>query len=182
MAYSTHTPTAAKFADVDLPDDSELESSGIGAVNTPMEDLADGLLWATEIADLTYASTAAYTTFFTVDSATMTAYTDVTGLDIDVAANVGDRIHVTLSFVVQTLTGTGCYLDVYTDAGAGSVVPGTEHCFTSAIAINIPVTLSFVVQAGSTATINFQVRAKCATNTWLIYGPVTQTALRVSRV
>lgn len=48
MAYTTYTPTKAVFADVDLPDDSELETSGIGAIDTPLETIADGLLRVTE--------------------------------------------------------------------------------------------------------------------------------------
>jgi len=45
MAYSAYTPDGATTNDaddtVDLPDDSELETSGIGAINTPIEELAD---------------------------------------------------------------------------------------------------------------------------------------------
>lgn len=44
MAYTPYTPVttgAPPLADIDLPDDSELETSGVGAFDAPLQDLAD---------------------------------------------------------------------------------------------------------------------------------------------
>jgi len=45
MSYSSYTPNSSTSStgldDVDLPDDSELETSGIGAIDAPLEELSD---------------------------------------------------------------------------------------------------------------------------------------------
>lgn len=43
MAYTPYTPSASRLSTIQVPDDSELETSGIGANDTPLEELADGI-------------------------------------------------------------------------------------------------------------------------------------------
>jgi hypothetical protein len=45
MAFSIYTPTPTKLTTLQTPDDSELETSGIAASNTPDEELADGIAY-----------------------------------------------------------------------------------------------------------------------------------------
>lgn len=41
MAYTTYTAVPGTAADIQVPDDAELETSGVGAFNTPLEELAN---------------------------------------------------------------------------------------------------------------------------------------------
>jgi hypothetical protein len=156
-----------------------------------METIADGLIWATDAVDVTINNAAAldvYTTVFTVDSASMTAYTDVTsanGAVADVAITLPAetiagtyKYIVTFEFTVNTgASATGAFVDVYSSVIAGEV-PNTESFYSDASDFRVPVSLSFGVSA-SAVPATFTLRAKCATNTWTIQGPVRMHAVRV---
>jgi hypothetical protein len=180
MAYPTYTPTATKFVDVDLPDDSALQDDGIGAVDTPMETIADGLLWCTESADITYdvAGTTTASVFF-CNSAVSTDWQD-TPIAISVAANVGDRILLTFTFGLDPNGATNIGIDVFS-SDTGAEIPGTFQ-FISAAKEWGPVTLTCVVQALSTATLTFTVRGRCTAGNFDFTGGATQNAIRIARL
>jgi hypothetical protein len=174
---SVYTPTATKLVSITLPDDGD--AANASSSNTPDEALADGVLYAQGVTTATQGSaTSGTSAIFLCDSAVTTSYQD-SGIDLDVAANVGDKIIVNFSFSVYITAATGCFIDVISSDFAGAEVPGTEKIFTDNAAVYQHVTLSFMVQALATATITFEIRAKCATGDFSLYAGLTRHALVV---
>lgn len=135
MAYTAYTPNASTAAelddDIDLPDDSELESAGVGAFDSPLEDLADRIAKAKNLVAVSksYYGNAGSVVFSNLNS-TAVKTVQSGGSDADhVVSGVldGDDILVSVVFFLQTTAGAACDLRLEC-TGVGS---HTVHTLTS---------------------------------------------------
>jgi len=165
MAYTSYTPNAsgasAGTADVDIPDDSELESSGIGAIDTPMEDIADRVAAnytavngyklgyqrygsAGSVLDTNLANTSLYT----VQSGGSDASASLTGCLTD------DEILVVVSFMLQTTATNKCEVKLYQNSPSNY----TMNHFEIGVGNYTLVTLHGVTTLSSDGTATFVVK------------------------
>lgn len=144
MAYTAYTPdpttSVEETDDIDLPDDAELESAGIGAFNAPLEDLADRVAKAGARAtfDVNWSETAGSLGVMMdeLEDTDVARFlrSSVGGADIEISvgSNDGDLFIVTAAFAVETALSvtTEVYLGAY-ETGVG----GYEGAFGSAVLV-----------------------------------------------
>jgi hypothetical protein len=105
MAYTDYTPSAVFDPTVSIPDDAELEASGIGAVNAGLEGLADRTEYNANRIYVTGANYGEIDVSILERKNTTALYSwEETMVDVD--ALVGDIILVTYSLVVVTTNPT----------------------------------------------------------------------------
>lgn len=181
MAYTTYTPTATKFVDVDLPDDSELETSGIGAIDTPAETLADGLLWCTDAVRCVWDASADTLdeVAFNCDQAVSATWQN-SGIALTIPSYVGDRTQVTFCFDTEPNSATDAAFRIVSSA-TGLAADGT---YRKVIGANrVPQTITFAFQAIATADVTYTLECICATaGDWTVYENWAISAISVRRV
>ena len=188
MAYSTYTPTAAVFSDVDLPDDSELETSGIGATNTPMEAIADGLLYAAKL----QAGTGIFATSSlgsagsiadTIDAVTSTTVQyNPGGGAVDASYSLAgcitdDDLFIICTFGVASTPGAQIRTRITYASGATAVVVCTQYVPASGAYVNLTLQGSHTMLSDATPVVTVEVVNLAGTDTH-IYGPIVWSAIR----
>ena len=187
MAYTPYTPVpaASLTANIDLPDDAELETSGIGALNAPLEELADRIAAGSTL--LFAAATDVYgTSGSTIESITNDAdyhvFPDgISDADHTVSLVTGDAVHVMVSFgfgvgatdATVEMRGVG-------PGGSGVVLTPQSMVYTGTFT---HVTLHCVYVSTFTGDLTFTVRAKHAFavpgDTWIATGQMVWTSIRL---
>jgi len=182
MGYDPYTPAAATIHEtIELPDDAELELSGVAAFNTALEQLADNAGYATgyatRVTEMLYATDDTDGIIYTCDPATSEDWQD-TGLTITVPATAGDRILWAFSFTVDPNSVADGRLRVVTASGGGADTQASGSMRRiPASAVYTPYTITGMHQMGAGTSVVIKLQAKVSLpDEFDIYGGATVAA------
>lgn len=183
MAYTPYTPVitgSTPTDDIDLPDDSELETSGVGAFDAPLQDLADRIRYndasnrsAYTVEDIDTAVCVSSAATYASSSSDPANHVVQTAL---LTVAVGDTVWVECKFHAQCAVASTAEVRLGYVITSGSV-NGIDAARANwgALADKVPGSCSgyFSCAAAGDLYVFLQVRSPGATNQINVYGPVS---------